>query len=117
MKTLENIVSGRKDFPIFEGANEQILEWVDINLTDFDLEEYWSCTVSLIGNTITINGDEDYALYKIIEVQSIQLPSSGREAIKTFFDALNKIWDKEPETLIELGLTDKVFSNIEKFIK
>jgi hypothetical protein len=36
--------------------------------------------------------------------------------ISNFYDALNKAWDKEPETLIELGITDKVFANIEKFV-
>ena len=38
------------------------------------------------------------------------------EAIEEFFDALNKCWDKEPEMLIELGITDKIFINIENFV-
>jgi len=38
------------------------------------------------------------------------------ETIVKFFDALNKAWDKEPETLIELGITDEVFINIQNFV-
>lgn len=36
--------------------------------------------------------------------------------IVKFFDALNEAWGEEPETLIELGITDEVFCNVEKFV-
>jgi hypothetical protein len=34
--------------------------------------------------------------------------------IVDFFQELNKAWDKEPELLIELGITDEVFMNAER---
>lgn len=73
MKTLVNEISGRKDFPIFEGTNEQIKDWVEKNLDLFDLNEGYSCLVSLDGDEISISGDEDWQEYRIIDVETVKL--------------------------------------------
>lgn len=38
------------------------------------------------------------------------------ETISEFFTALNKAWDTEPETLMELGITEEVFIKIESYV-
>lgn len=75
MKTLVDEISGRKDFPIFEGTNEQILEWVEMNLDAFNLNEERSCQVSFdeSPNLIVIYGDEDLKVFEIIKVETIKL--------------------------------------------
>ena len=37
------------------------------------------------------------------------------ETIIEFWGELSKAWDKEPETLIDLGITDEVYTRIEKY--
>jgi translation initiation factor 1 (eIF-1/SUI1) len=73
MKTLVNEINGRKDFPIFEGTNEKILEWVEMNLDMFGLNEEHSCTASLFEDEIEISGDEDLKIFKIVKVETIKL--------------------------------------------
>lgn len=73
MKTLVNKINGRKDFPIFEGTNEQILEWVEMNLDMFELNEARSCEVFLFKDEIEISGDEDLKIFEIIKVETIKL--------------------------------------------
>ena len=75
MKTLLEDISGRKDFPIFEGTNEQISKWVEMNLDVFNLNEEHSCQVWFDepSNTIEISGDEDAKVFEIIKVETIKL--------------------------------------------
>ena len=77
MKTLVDEISGRKDLPIFEGTNEQILNWVRLNLDMFNLNESRSCWAELIPfeneNAIEIYGDEDCKIFKIVNVEPIKL--------------------------------------------
>ena len=75
MKTLLEDISRRKDFPIFEGTNEQISKWVEMNLDVFNLNEKSSCQVWLDKplNTIEISGDEDFKILEIIKVETIKL--------------------------------------------
>lgn len=75
MKTLVDEISGRKDFPIFEGTNEQISKWVEMNLDVFNLNEEHSCQVWFdeLSNTIEISGDEDFKVFEIIKVETIKL--------------------------------------------
>tara|TARA_R110000851_G_scaffold142964_1_gene281785 strand:+ start:1218 stop:1439 length:222 start_codon:yes stop_codon:yes gene_type:complete len=73
MKTLVNEINGRKDFPIFEGTNEKILEWVEMNLDMFDLNEEHSCNAGLFKDEIVISGDEDSKIFEIIKVETIKL--------------------------------------------
>lgn len=40
-----------------------------------------------------------------------------KNIIEEFFNALNKAWDKEPELLISLGITDEIFKNLEDLAK
>ena len=75
MKTLVDEISGRKDFPIFEGTNEQISKWVEMNLDAFNLNEERSCQVWLDEplNLIEISGDEDCRVFEIIKVETVKL--------------------------------------------
>ena len=74
MKTIVNEITGRKDFPIFNGTNEQIAKWFNDNFFDFvEINEEFSCNVSLEGNELTISGDEDFHSLRIIDVKIIDL--------------------------------------------
>ena len=72
MKQLVNEITGRKDFPAFNGTNEQIRNWIESNLDRFDLNEGWSCSVELEDNKITIDGDEDLHLFVIEDLDIIK---------------------------------------------
>lgn len=75
MRTLVNEINGRKDFPIFKGTNEKLVNWVRNNLDLFELNESWSCSVTFDSEDceILILGDEDYLLLKIIDAEIINL--------------------------------------------
>lgn len=74
MKTLVNEISGRKDFPIFKGTNQQIFNWVKNNLEALDLNEAFSCDFELTEfGEILIFGDEDSKTLRIINVEIIEL--------------------------------------------
>jgi len=75
MKTLINEINGRKDFPIFEGTNEEIFWWVKMNLDMFSLNELHSCETNFFPseNLILISGDEDYRMLRIVYVEIINL--------------------------------------------
>ena len=74
MRTLVDEINGRKDFPVFDGTDEQILGWIKENLDQFELEEEFSCDVKIDEDgDITIRGDEDSMFFRIIDVEVIKL--------------------------------------------
>lgn len=73
MKTIVNEINGRKDFPIFDGTNEQIFNWMNQNIDALDLSEPYSCDVSIDGDIVAVSGDEDYVVFRIIDVKIIKL--------------------------------------------
>ena len=74
MKTLIGDISGRKDFPVFDGSNEGICEWVNVNIDSIDsLNESRSCIAYLEGECIFISGDEDYKQFNIITIEAIRV--------------------------------------------
>lgn len=38
-------------------------------------------------------------------------------SIEHVFEVISNAWNEEPETLIELGITDQVYQNFEKYLK
>lgn len=76
MKTIVNEITGRKEFPIFKGTNEQIFNWVSYNSEELNLNEHWKCSVKWNNEDkteILISGKEDYVVFKIIDVKIIDL--------------------------------------------
>ena len=76
MKTIVNEITGRKEFPIFKGTNEQIFNWVEYHLEELELNESWSCSAQWNNDNKTeifIRGDEDFELFRIIDVKIIKL--------------------------------------------
>ena len=73
MKKLVDWIHGELKGLIFEGTNEQIAEWIGKNLNKFNLNEEWSCGVTLEGSKIWISGDEDLREIEIKEVEAIKL--------------------------------------------
>ena len=74
MKTLVDEMTGRKDFPVFNGSDENICKWVNSNIDSMEgLNEPHSCTAELIDGTICIIGDEDLRELRIVRVETIDV--------------------------------------------
>lgn len=74
MKTLVDEITGRKDFPIFNGSDENICKWINLNLDSMKaLNEPHSCEAQLIDGILLISGDEDLRELRIIEVDFIEV--------------------------------------------
>lgn len=74
MKTLVDEISGRKDLPIFNGSNEGICDWVNLNLESITaLNEPHSCSAMLEDEFIIISGDEDSKELRIVQVNAIDV--------------------------------------------
>ena len=75
MKTLVSDITGRKDFPIFNGTNQQIKSWLETEINSLDLNEPHSCSILMddSDNNIEISGDEDLMILRIEEVKIINL--------------------------------------------
>lgn len=103
MKTIVNEINGRKDFPIFEGTDEQVVEWVKNNSDEFNLNEEHSCKVLFEkeDRTITISGDEDLEIYRILDVSTIKL----EEAISKSSIVLDNL-SEEKQALINKAVDE-----------
>lgn len=70
MKTIESVITGRKDFPIFasSSSNEEIIEYMEAN--------YWvGCIIEVNEDgLIELEDDENETdIFKIIYVEHIEL--------------------------------------------
>ena len=73
MKVIVDEIRGRKDFPILDGTNKQILKWLKLNVDRLELNEEHSCEFKLDENNVFVVGDEDSRHYRIINVDVITL--------------------------------------------
>jgi len=56
--------------------NTEIIKWIEDNLEKFNLNEWFSCDVSMcLWDTIVISGDEDRVEIKIANIEGIVVTS------------------------------------------
>ena len=65
MKTLENVINGRKDFPVFAGmSNDEIIEYLK--------QRDWSYhNITIQGEEINVRDEYGTDVFKIIDVRVI----------------------------------------------
>ena len=74
MRTLVDEITGRKDFPVFNGSNEGICNWINLNMDSITvLNEPHSCDASLEDEFIIISGDEDSRELRIVNLEFIEV--------------------------------------------